>query len=956
MTFRTPGAGRAARVPRRPRLLAPVAAAVVVIIALIGVLANYWTDYLWFKSVNFTTVFGTQLWTKIWLFVIGGLIMALFVGANLIVAYRLRPAYRPLSLEQQGLERYRVAIDPHRKIVVAVVAGVLALLAGSSAAGEWRSWLMFSNRTSFGAQDAQFHVDISFFTFTYPFLRVILGYVFAAVILSFFAAAITHYLYGGLRLQSQGERASPAARAHLSVLLGVFVLLKAVAYWLDRYGLAYSDRTSLFTGPSYTDVNAVLPAKTILAVIAVICAVLFFANVVRRGAMLPIVGLGLLVLSAVLIGGVYPALVEQFQVRPNQADKEAPYIARGIKATRTAYGIDGTKITSYSAKTELSSSELAGEAEIIPSVRLLDPTVVSQTFQQLQQVRNFYQFPEQLDIDRYPTDDVLTDTVVAVREMEGPPEGRQNWINQHLVYTHGFGFVAAPGNRVDTEGRPDFTERDIPPSGDLGKFEPRVYFGEQSNNYAVVGAPQKAAPRELDYPDNSEGGQKNNTYSGKGGVPVGGLLERALFAVKFREKNLLLSGAISEDSRILFERTPAERVRKVAPFLTLEGNTYPAIVGGRVVWIVDGYTTSNGYPYSQRVSLGDATRDTNTQAGRVRGQPSDQVNYVRNSVKATVDAYDGTVKLYQWDAKDPVLRTWMKVFPGVVQPRNQIKADLMQHLRYPEDLFKVQREILSRYHVTNAQSFYGGQDFWQVPADPTRPGGAPEPPYRITLKMPDDQEPGFSLTTTFVPRGRENLSAFMAVDSVPTSPNYGKIQVLELPRSQAIPGPRQVQNAFQSDTTVSSELLPLNRSGAQTVFGNLLTLPFGGGLLYVEPVYVKSTAAGQSSYPILRKVMVAFGNDVGIGDNLQDALNQVFQGAPPGEEPPEDGGEQPPPTGDGGQVSPELRSALNEASNAYDSAQEALKNGDWAAYGEAQKRLQEALNKADTEIRNGGGG
>lgn len=925
---------------------------IVLLVILAIIFSGLWTEYLWYRSIGFSSVYTTQIWTKIALFVIGGLAIALIISLNVYLAFRMRPPFRPIGGEQV-LERYRAAIDPYRRLVLIVLTILLALFNGSSASSMWREWLLFTHATPFGTKDAQFHTDVSFFAFTYPVLRGILSLAFTAIVLAFIAAAITHYLYGGIRTQApKGAKVTPGAWAHLSVLLGAFVLLKAVAYYLDRYGLAFSDRGKV-AGPSFTDVNAVLPAKTILMIIAVICAALFFTNVVRRSGMLPGVGLGLLVLSAILIGGVYPALIQALQVKPSEQVKEAPYIQRNINATRDAYGVAGAAVGEYKATKQTSVQQLSDEASTIPSVRLLDPNVVSPTFQQNQQIRSFYSFPDSLYIDRYPlgTNQQTLDMVVSARELSGPPSGQTNWVNTHLVYTHGFGFVAARGNETQPDGTPDYVEKDIPPTGGLGKYEPRVYFGAETNNYVVVGGPKGGPKREFDRPDdNSPNGQQNNTYQGKGGVPVGSFLNRLLYAVNFRDPNMLLSGQINDQSRILYNRTPRDRVEKAAPFLDVDGNAYPAIVNGRMVWLLDGYTTSDGYPYSQPTNFGEATRDTNTAtSGRIVQQSGKQINYIRNSVKATVDAYDGTVHLYQWDTKDPVLKTWMKIFPHTVEPKSKITSNkqLMSHIRYPEDLFKVQRTILAQYHVTDANSFYGGQDFWQIPDDPTKNEQAPEPPYRVTLRMPQlpgqkqfpgNDKPVFSLTSTFVPRGRQNLSAYMQVDSDPASADYGKIRILTLPRSQTFNGPGQVQNRFESE--FRSQLFPLRQQGVKTDMGNLLTLPFGDGLLYVEPVYVRS-ATGQGSFPVLRYVMVQFGDRGGIGANLQEALNQVFNTSG-------NTGNTPPPSNKGGKqpVNADTQKYLSEASKAYDDGQAALKKGDWQAYGDAQKRLKTALDNA----------
>lgn len=932
------------RLSRRSRAVLPTIVVIALLLGIFGLFTNFYTELLWFRSVGFAEVFTTQLTTKIFLFFVFGLLMAGSVVGNLVVAYRFRPPYRALSIEQQSLDRYRVAVEPYLKLVVIGVAGLLGVLAGTSAAGEWRIWLLWRNSTPFGVADAQFGRDVSYFAFSYPWWRFVLGFCFAIVILSLIVSAVTHYLYGGIRLQTPGDKTSAAARVHLSVLLGVFLLLKAVAYWLDRYGLAFSER-GVVTGPSYTDVNAVLYAKTILTVIALICALLFFANIVWRGWQLPGVGLGLLVLSAILIGGVYPAIVQQFQVRPNEVDREKPYIRRNIEATRFAYGLDDVRKTEYPAVTTASPGQLQQDAQTTASVRLLDPTILPPTYTQLQQVRGFYEFSAPLDVDRYTIDGSKRDVVAAVREVDlsGIPDTQKNWINEHLVYTHGFGFVAAPGNTRDEEGRPVFVEGGIPPSNDLAEYEPRVYFGERSPSYSIVGAPSGANPREFDYPDDaSPDGQETNTYNGEGGVPIGSLFNRLLYATKFQERNILLSGALSDQSRILYVRNPKERAAKAAPWLTLDGDPYPAVINGRVQWILDGYTTSNGFPYSERTTLGEATADSLTTGQRAPvTQVQSQVNYIRNSVKVTVDAYDGTVSLYAWDESDPVLKTWRKAFPGTVKDRSAMSDELLAHVRYPEDLFKVQRELYTRYHVTNATAFYGGQDFWRVPEDPVR-GGEAQPPYYLTLRNPGEKEARFSLTTVYVPQRRDNLAAFMSVVADPGQ-DYGQFRVLELPSDRQISGPNQVRNQFRSDPEVGSLVNILERGGSQVEFGNLLTLPVGGGLLYVQPVYVE--ASGGQTYPLLRKVLVSFGDRIAFEDTLQEALDVVFQGESGigTGEPPPTGGQPPEPAPGQSQA---LQEALQDAQQAFQDGQEALQRGDFAAYGEAQQQLAAALERA----------
>jgi hypothetical protein len=913
-----------------------------VLIVLITVAAGIATDFLWFRSVHYTSVFGTTYGVKWALFAVTAIFMMAVVGINIRIAYRLRPPHRPASPEQQGLEAYRVVIEPHRRLVLIAVLGLIGLIAGLTAAGSWRTWLLFANRVPFGVKDRQFKLDISFFVFDYPFIRMALSYLFAAVLLSLLLAAAVHYLYGGLRLQVRGQRATQGARAHLFVLAGIFVLLKGVAYWVDRYGIDFSQRGVVQTGASYTDVNAVLPAKTVLAVIAVICAALFFAGAIRRNALLPAVGFGLLVLSAVIIGGVYPAIVQQFVVKPNELVKERPYLSREIEATRSAYAVSNSKIINYPAVSTESPATLAKQAAALPDVRQMDPGVIAAAFQQLQQVKGYYKFSDVLSFDRYKVSGsaVPQDMLVGVRDMSGPPAGQENWVNSHLVYTHGFGFVAASANAQAGGGNPSFTESDIPPSGELGVRQPRVYFGEQETSYAIVGGHQQ----ELDYPNQSASGQANTRYRGSGGVPVASPLNRLLYAIKFRELNILLSGSIDGNSKIMYIRDPLSRVAKVAPFLTLDGNTYPVVVNGQIYWVVDAYTSTDNYPYSQRLNLNQASSDSYSPNGSIVG-PDGQVNYIRNSVKAVVNAYTGAVSLYRWGGRDPVLGAWMKAFPGVIKPESSIPANLMPHLRYPTVLFEAQREILAQYHVTQAPEFYGGQNFWTVPSDPsgTAPNASLQPPYYLTMTMPGQPQPEFSLTTALTPRGRANMAAFMEVNSNPLSAGYGTIRVLQLPQDTTIRGPQQVQNDFESNATVASALTLLRQGGSRVTQGNLVTLPVGGGLLYFEPVYVSQSATGSSgAYPTLQGMLVYYNGQIGYAPTLAGALAKVF-GVQVGQG---GSGTSPPPSGGGTASNSTVQKYLQQAETFYNQAQAALKSGNLAEFGSDLAKMKAALDKA----------
>ena len=927
---------------KKPSPLAITLTILAVITGALVALSGFYVDWLWFNSVGFTGVWSTVLTTKVALFVIAGLLTSLIISLNIYLAFRRRPFYVPTSVEADNLERYRATIDPIRKLVFAGIVLVLFYFGGTSASNLWGSWLLFSNSTEFGVQDPQFGLDISFFAFRLPFFQTLIGWGISTLILATLASAAVHYLYGGIRPQVPQERTTVAARVQLSVLLGLIVLLKAVAYYFDRFALALKE-SRLITGLTYTDVNATLPAKSILAAIAVICSLLFFANIVRKSWLLPAAGTALMVGASVLIAGVYPGAVQQFQVKPSESSKEAPYIQRNIDATRDAYGIAGVEMKDYQATVSTNSGQLANDAATIANIRLMDPNVLSATFRQLQQIKPYYSFPESLDIDRYTVNGVQRDAVVAVRELniEGNPS--RNWINDHLVYTHGFGFVSAFGNTVDADGKPNFLVGDLPPTTGLGKFQPRVYFGENVPDYSIIGGPKTDTPVEFDYPDDaSANGQKNYTYTGKGGVPMGGLFKKLLFAIQYQEQRIVLSSLINSESKILYNRSPRDRVAKVAPWLTLDGDPYPAIVDGKIQWIIDGYTTSSGYPYSQTTALGAATTDAlTTNSGAVTAQRNQNINYIRNSVKATVDAYDGTVVLYQWDEKDPVLKTWMKAFPNTVTPKSKMSKELLEHIRYPEDMFRVQRDVLSSYHVQTAAAFYGGQDFWRVPRDPSTFGAnaGAQPPYYMTLEMPGSDKPTFTLTTPFVPRGgRENLSAFAVVDSN-NGPNYGKITVLQLPRSTNVAGPSQVASNFEAKPEVANSLSLLRQGGSDVVLGNLLTLPVGGGLLYVQPVYVRATS-NTAAYPLLQKVLVSFGDVIGFDSSLKGALDQVFGGNSG------TSSSGAPVTSTTNNASDDLKSALQNARQALADGNAALAKGDFAAYGRAQDRLKAALAAA----------
>jgi len=950
------------REPRRPagrrqKVLVPTLITLAVLLFLGSIFTSVWTDRLWFKSVGYSDVFRSVLFARISLFVVMGLFFGLFVMVNLYIAYRTRPATVPVRRDDPAY-RYRLALTPIIRPIGIGVFVILTGFAGSVGASHWDTFKMWRNGTSFGTKDPQFGKDVSFYVFDYPWWRFLTSFSFAMIIVTVLAVVFLTYVYGGIRIAGRGPKLTRAAQIHLSVLVGIGILTRAVSYYLDRFGLLIGN-SDLFDGIGFTDANARIPAKNILIWVAIACALLFFAAAFIRTWALPAIGLGLLAVTSILLGAIWPAVMQGFQVKPSEPDKEGPYIAKNIEATRQAYDVADTEVESYSAKTDLTDAELASSAESRVSTRLLDPTLISDAFEQLQQVRGYYSVPTTLDVDRYtlPGETQPQDTIIAARELNlsGLQSSQRNWANDHTVYTHGYGIIAARGNQRGPNGEPVFTAKDIPPAGEIQTTTPpRIYFGEQSPSYSIVGRPEGANPIEVDIPRGGAAASDSdatenvtqNTYDGKGGVPVGNLFHKVLYAFKFAEPNIVLSSRVNSDSKILYDREPRDRVKKVAPWLTVDGDTYPAVVDGRVVWIVDGYTTSNSYPYSEHRSLREATADTLTDGDSQAALPTDQVNYMRNSVKAVVDAYDGTVKLYEWDTKDPVLKTWKKVFPGVVESKSKISQALLEHLRYPVDLFKVQRDVLQRYHVTDAQTFYEDGERWKVPEDPTAPASsrALQPPYYLSTARPGEDSPKFSVTSVYLPNSRQNLAAFVSVNSEATdTENFGKMQILQLSSDTQIDGPSQIANSFQTDRGVTQALLQFEQSReARILRGNLLTLPVGGSLLYVQPVYIQRSAS-EGSFPVLQFVAATFGESVGFGTTLDEALRVALGIEAPTTPPPADEGDTPADEGDGD--APAVKTTqqwLDEASAAYNAAQAALEDGDLAGY---QKQI-DAMNTA----------
>ena len=970
---------------RRPKV-GPGAITVMVLVLLglfVYAASSFWTEILWFQQMHATRILLTRWGVIAGLAVVGVVLSVAVLRIMIGLAHRHRVSSKR-GEAAANLRQYQDAIEPFKKLAFWLVALVLGIPAGLRLAEGWQTVLTWLNATPFGKTDPIFGWDISFFVFTLPFLELVVSFLLHLVILSLVVSIVASYLYGGLQVVPRPHATVPVRR-HLGILAAVASVIIGVQYWIGRYSLLTQSGDNI-DGAMYADVNATLPAHSILAAISIAVAALFLVAAFRGTWRLPTIGVVVTVVAALVIGGAYPALIEQFRVRPNARSLNAPYIQHNIDATLEAYGLDDLDYQTYDATTTAQPGQLREDSESTSQIRLLDPQVIRKTVQQLQQSRPYYSFDSGFFVDRYTINGERRDTVISMRELNlaGLSQEQQNWVNRHTVYTHGFGVVAAYGNSITSDGLPSYWEQSIPSKGEIGEYEPRVYFSQSAPDYSIVGGPEGTPNQELDYPDdNAPGGQVSTTFKGNGGPSVGNVWNKLLYSIKFGSTDIFFSSQTNEESQILYDRDPLLRVAKVAPYLTLEQKAYPAVVDTdgdpstpkRLVWVVDAYTTTDSYPYAQHQSLSSSTVDSRSQSvGQYIQENS--INYMRNSVKAIVDAYDGSVRLFQWDEKDPILSTWMKIYPGSVESKQNISADLMGHLRYPEDMFKVQRDLLTSYHVRDASDFYTGGDRWRLAEETSTAATANgastatmsssqqqavrvQPPYYLTMQMPGQQSAEFSLTSVFVPGGeskREAMAGFLAVDSETGSEagkvreGYGKLRLIALPSSTTVPGPGQIQNAYDTNQTIASQLNVLNLSDSTVIRGNLLTLPVGGGLLYVQPVYIQGS--GGANYPVLRFVLTAFGNRVGFAPTLAESLDQTFGGDSAAKVA---GGDQSADKNKGGgdqqnqaesEPSKQLASALQDANQAIQDGQNALKNNDWAAYGESQKRLNDALTKA----------
>ena len=958
--------------PGRGRVVLIVALVVVFfLLAWMRAIAGFYTDYLWFDSLGLWSVRRGILGTQLSLALIFVAVFFLLAWTNLYVTELMAPPFRPTGPEDELLERYHDLVAGRMTRVRTIVAGVLALIAGSGASAEWNSWLLFINGGDFGVKDEQFDMDVGFYVFKLPFMSFVIDWLFASMLIVLIVSAVAHYLNGGIRVQPPSPRVSPQVKAHLSVLLALLALFKTADYYLQRFELTTSTR-GVVDGATYTDTHAQLPALNLLVLISIAAAALFIGNIWRRGWALPLVAVVLWGFVAIVVGGIYPQLVQWRAVDPNELAKEEPYIERNITATRDAMGLGEVTESPFDLQQDPEAVDIDASLTTFQNIRLWDPArdISGEAFNLLQQIRSYYRIND-IDVDRYVIDGQPTQVNVAVRELEPGRVPGDSWEQSHLAYTHGYGAVLAPANATD-DGEPAFDVGDIPVDSSTESLQlstegAGIYIGEDLGGYAVV----DTGRNEVDY----EGGDddtRTTSYEGEDGVSIGSFVRKAAFALRFGDFNPLLSSYITGDSKVIYNRDVLDRVHSLAPFLHADADPYPVLMDGKVTWVVDLYTTTDQYPYAQR-----AATDQLSESSELRHR----FNYVRNSVKATVDAYDGTVTFYVMDTDDPIIDAYRKAFPELFTDFEDMPAELRSHLRYPEDLFRVQTAAWGQYHLSDAQEWFAASDAWEIAADPgtnvirnTTPttsaddGGDgtgtatstssstdnPIPPYYQLLRLPGEEDAEFVLMRPFVPQdpdnNRQQLTAFMVARMDPG--HYGELAVYTMPEDNFPEGPSLVRAAMRAEPVVSEEEtdLGVRTGGSRVIYGNLLMMPLDGSLLYVQPVYTESESAAR--VPRLELVILQLDRRIVIDVTLRGALQQLFgadiptleRGNPDAPTDPTGDDEPEPPGGsDDGEVpTGDAAQLLQEAETLFNEAEQALEEGDLAAY---EERIDEAQAK-----------
>jgi len=886
-----------------------------ILLSLFGQAVPLYTDWLWFQEVGFTTVFTTRLQLSGWLFIGLGAVVFVFLFINLSVAARTAPPDVLWELEDQLGLPGRAILEPLVRRLLLPVIAVISFFAGARATGSWPTVLEYVNRTPFNQTDPLFGRDLGFYFFVLPFWRLLYAWSTALVAGTLILVAAVYVLQRSLVLTARGPRLAAGARTHLLGLAAVLLLVRAAGFWLDRFDLLYAPRGFVF-GASYSDVHASLPVLQWLVVLAVLCAGACVFQMFRPGWRFLVAGLVVLVVLWVAGLGIAPALLQSYRVKPNELVYERPYIENNIRMTRQAYALDRVAEKDFAAEDNLTPAALERNNLTIKNIRLWDHRPLLTTYGKLQEIRTYYKFRD-VDVGRYTLNGEYRQVTLSARELSYRDLPSRGWINEHLTYTHGYGLVVGPVNRISPEGLPEFFIKDIPPAGTGGMpkiTRPEIYYGEIGNEYVLV----RTRSQELDYPS----GDQNvyTRYEGRGGIPINSLLRKAAFAARFGALNLLLSNDLTPESRVMIYRDIGARVQEAAPFLKFDRDPYLVIgADGRLVWMIDGYTTSDRYPY----------------ATPVRG-----FNYIRNSVKATVDTFHGTVSYYIADPEDPVIRTYAKAFPGLLKPLADMPKDLQAHIRYPEDLFAVQARMYATYHMHDPQVFYNKEDLWVIPRLPQEGRDREMEPYFMIMRLPGERKEEFVLLSGFNPSGRDNMIALMVARMDP--PQYGGLIAYQFPKQKLVFGPRNIQARINQDPVISQQISLWNQQGSRVITGSLLAIPIDQSLIYVQPLYL--AAAEQGALPELRRVVVAYGNQIAMEPTLEAALARIFGGHVRGDEPPgRPAAERP--AAPGSAPTTAITAGVQRAWEAWQRGQEALRKGDWATYGQEQKRIEEALRQ-----------
>lgn len=882
---------------------------VLLAIIIVGAIASIYIELIWFKSVQYVTVFWKILLTK-------GVVMLFFAAAffilsfiNLSFARRFAPEFQ-VEISQDEFERPEIQlykslqnIQINKKFVF-WFSLIIALFMGFSEGASWEKILIYLNRTSFGITEPIFNRDVGFYMFSLPFWEFVRNWLSFALTLIAVVVGAIYVLKRAIKYEYKKLIIETPVKVHLSLLIGFILILKSWQYWLNSFKILYSTRGVIF-GAGYTEIHANLLALRILMVLALVCAALFFITARKENWKLPLLGLAVLIGVSILMGGIYPAIIQSAVVLPNEGTKERPYILNNIEATRLAYGLDKIEVKDFPVKEELSFEDIEKNEETIRNIRLWDWRPIKQTLKQIQAIRLYYDF-NSVDVDRYYFNGNYQQVMVSPRELDTDkiPEQARTWVNEVLTYTHGYGVVVNPVNKISGEGLPYLLIKDIPPvsSVNLTITRPEIYYGEITKGYVIV----KTKAKEFDYPKGDE--NIYSTYAGNGGMLVSSLWRRILFSIKYSNPQILLTTNLTPESRIMINRNIQERVKKVAPFLSYDKDPYMVISKeGKLFWIQDAYTISSNYPYSTPVS-------------------GDYFNYIRNSVKVVIDAYNGTIDFYIIDQKDPVVEVYKNIFPKLFKNFDQMPGDLKEHIRYPKDLFQVQAELYSTYHMMDPDVFYNKEDYWDIPNELYGEDEIRMEPYYIITKLPDHEKEEFILMTPFTPNTKNNMIAWMAAKN--DQPDYGKLIVYKFPKEKLIFGPMQIEARIDQDSEISQQLTLWGQKGSTVIRGNLLVIPIEESILYVEPLYLR---AEKGEIPELKRVIVSNGSDVMIGNNLEEALEKLFARTF-GERKVVITGEE-----------KDLKDLIKEAAGYYENAQKYAQEGNWSKYGEELQKLEQTL-------------